>query len=150
MPYPAPLQEVLDFCEGLSEAERREALWSYAEAAPHYAPQPGENYLVEDSRHDAECTDEVGIYLAAGEDGIAHVRIQLGPKVQTLTRAMTTILCKGFSGQPLSVILTTDSAFVPRIVGAELMRLRSRTVYYVLNRMREAAQMATQQHAPKS
>jgi cysteine desulfuration protein SufE len=30
--------------------------------------------------------------------------------------------------------------FVPRIIGADLVRLRSQTVYYVLGRMKQAAQ----------
>jgi cysteine desulfuration protein SufE len=31
--------------------------------------------------------------------------------------------------------------FVPRIVGSELVRLRSQTVYYVLSRMKTAVKM---------
>jgi cysteine desulfuration protein SufE len=32
--------------------------------------------------------------------------------------------------------------FVPRIIGAELVRLRSQTVYYVLDRMKQAVEKA--------
>jgi cysteine desulfuration protein SufE len=39
----------------------------------------------------------------------------------------------------LEEILALEPDFVPRITGAELVRLRSRTVYYVLRRMQEAA-----------
>jgi cysteine desulfuration protein SufE len=76
------------------------------------------------------------------EDGDkAHFAITLGPKVQTLTKAMTTILCRGLNGTPLREVLEVPADFVPRIVGSELVRLRSQTVYYVLSRMKTAVKM---------
>jgi cysteine desulfuration protein SufE len=60
----------------------------------------------------------------------------LGPEVQTLTRAMTSILCKGLDGATPQEILDLPSDFVTRIVGAELVRVRSQTTYYVLTRIK--------------
>ena len=60
----------------------------------------------------------------------------LGPEVQTLTRAMTAILCKGLDGSTPQQILDLPSDFVTRVVGTELVRLRSQTVYYVLTRIK--------------
>lgn len=136
--YPSALQEIVDFFESLpTEAERRESLIAYAETAPRHAPRDGESYAVSDVRKDEGCLDTVGVFLTPGDR--PGIRIQLGPKVQTLTRALTAILCQGLAGCSLGEIAAADSAFIPRIVGAELMRQRSRTVYYVLERLREAA-----------
>ena len=70
------------------------------------------------------------------ENGKAHIRMTLGPEVQTLTRAMTAILCKGLDGRSPREILDLPSDFVTRIVGAELVRVRSQTIYYVLTRIK--------------
>ena len=67
-----------------------------------------------------------------------HFAIELGPKIQTLTRAMTTILCRGLNGSLPLEILEMKADFVPRIVGADLVRLRSQTIYYILGRMQTA------------
>jgi cysteine desulfuration protein SufE len=61
--------------------------------------------------------------------------------VQTLTKAMTSILCRGLNGAKLQDVLEVPADFVPRIIGAELVRLRSQTVYYVLSRMKTAVKM---------
>ena len=55
---------------------------------------------------------------------------------ETLTRAMTSILCKGLDGATPQEILDLPSDFVTRIVGAELVRVRSQTTYYVLTRIK--------------
>ena len=68
--------------------------------------------------------------------GKAHFRMTLGPEVQTLTRAMTSILCKGLDGATPQEILDLPQDFVTRIVGAELVRVRSQTTYYVLTRIK--------------
>src|SRR5436190_24135315 len=60
----------------------------------------------------------------------------LGPEVQTLTRSMTAILCKGLEGSTPQEILDLPSDCVTRIVGTELVRIRSQTVYYVLTRIK--------------
>ncbi|MEM1294315.1 MAG: Fe-S metabolism protein SufE [Verrucomicrobiota bacterium] len=142
MSYPAKLQEVVEFLEALPEQERREALFSYAEAAHRHEPREDETYRVADERLDEMCLDSVGVFLDLNADGRALFRVRLGPKVQTLTRALATILCQSFNELPLKTIVELDDAFIPRIVGAELMRLRSRTVYYMLQRMQEAAERA--------
>ena len=69
-------------------------------------------------------------------DLLKHVRITLGPHVQTLTKAMTSILCKGLDGITPEMALDVPADFVPKIVGADLVRQRSQTVYYILTRMK--------------
>lgn len=140
-PHPTSLDKWITFFESLPEGERRENLIELAAQSASCAPQEGEAFEVEDVRHDAECTDTVGIHARVGADGAVHFAVSLGPKVQTLTRALTVVLCRGLAGLTVSEVLTISPDIVPRIVGAELVRLRSRTVYYVLNRMKEAAQV---------
>lgn len=138
--YPAALGELITFFESLPEGERRENLIDLAAAAPAYAPKAGEKFDLEDVRHDAECTDTVGVHARLDQGGHVYFAISLGPKVQTLTKAMATILCRGLNGSTLSEVLAVPQDFVPRIVGADLVRLRSQTVYYVLGRMKQVAQ----------
>jgi cysteine desulfuration protein SufE len=68
-------------------------------------------------------------------------RITLGPQVQTLTKAMTAILCKGLEGSAPQSILELPADFVPQIVGGQLVRIRSQTVYYILTRMKSACRV---------
>ncbi len=145
---PEALQELVDFFAPLSEAERRENLIAYAEMADRYAPDPATPYTLVDERHDAECTDSVGIYLHQQADGRVQFAIALGPKIQTLTKAMTAILCRGLNGSPPAEILAVTPDFVPHIIGSQLVRLRSRTVYYILNRIQEALRQAPPSAAP--
>lgn len=137
-PYPAALTELITFFESLSEAERRENLIDLAAAAKHHEPGRGERFDFSDVRKDAECTDTVGVFVRVEPDERVHFAITLGPQVQTLTRAMATILCRGLNGAELREALAVPPDFVPRIVGEHLVRLRSQTVYYVLSRMKEA------------
>ena len=67
----------------------------------------------EDFRKDEECTDSVGIYLRADESGRLHFRIKLGPQVQTLTRAMSSILCKGLDSLTPEELQEVPQDFVP-------------------------------------
>jgi cysteine desulfuration protein SufE len=120
----------------LPEVERRETLVSYADSAKKQEPREGEQFDLEDIRKDEECADTVGVYLQVDEQGKAHFRMTLGPEVQTLTRAMTAILCKGLDGATPHEIVELPSDFVRRIVGAELVRVRSQTTYYILTRMK--------------
>lgn len=135
---PAALQEIIDFFEHLPEPERRENLIDMADSAAAYHRKPDEDYELSDVRKDQECSDTVGVFVRRDEAGRVHFAIELGPKVQTLTRAMTAILCRGLDGSTPAEILDVKPDFVPRIVGAELVRLRSQTIYYVLRRMQEA------------
>jgi cysteine desulfuration protein SufE len=139
--YPAPLEELIRFFEDLPEQERRENLIVMSDDAERQKPRDGEKFDLEDVRKDEECTDTVGIFLRAEEGERAHFAVALGPRVQTLTKAMTTILCRGLNGAKLQEVLDVPADFVPRIVGADLVRLRSRTVYYVLGRMKTAVKM---------
>lgn len=137
--YPPALGELISFFESLPEGERRENLIDMAAAAPACAPKEGEKFDLEDVRHDAECTDTVGVHARLEHGGHVHFAISLGPKVQTLTKALTTILCRGLNGSTLAEVLAVPQDFIPRIIGADLVRLRSQTVYYVLGRMKQAA-----------
>jgi cysteine desulfuration protein SufE len=135
---PVGLQQIIDLSEHLPEGERRSLLVHYAEGAKNCAPLAGETFDLEDVRKDEECTDTVGIHLRINDQGGAHFRVSLGHEVQTLTRAMTSILCKGLDGEPPETILALEADFVPRLIGADLVRQRSQTVYYVFGRMKAA------------
>jgi len=138
--YPHQLQEIIDFYEQLSDDEKREALINEAAQAEQYEPAKDEIFSLEDVRKDTECSDTVGIFVRAASDGTIVFRIQLGEKVQTLTRALSVILCRGLKDCSAEEIAGLPDAFIPRIVGSELYRLRNRTVYYVLGRLKEAVE----------
>jgi cysteine desulfuration protein SufE len=137
--YPPKLQQIIDLFAGLPDIEKREMLVAYADQARGQAPREGETFDLEDVRKDEECTDTVGVFLKVGNDRSTHYRVTLGPHVQTLTKAMTAILCKGLDGCTIEDVLEIPADFVPRIVGADLVRQRSQTVYYILTRMKSAA-----------
>lgn len=139
--YPPPLRKIIDLFVLLSDEEKRENLITYAEQSKHQGPQEGEVFDLEDIRKDEECTDTVGVFLRVDDERRTHFRITLGPQVQTLTKAMTTILCKGLEGVPIETVLQVPADFVPKIVGAQLVRVRSQTVYYILTRMKGAAKV---------
>ncbi len=134
--YPPKLDKIINLFETLPEDERRETLVSYADNAKKQEPREGENFDLVDVRKDEDCTDTVGVYLHVDEHGKAHIRMTLGPEVQTLTRSMTAILCKGLEGSTPQEILDLPSGFITRIIGAELVRVRSQTIYYVLTRIK--------------
>ena len=146
MPYPPKLRAIIDFFEPQSEDERRENLLAYAGQAKRHAPKRGETFDLEDVRKDEECTDTVGVFLRVDAERRAHFRITLGPQVQTLTKAMTSILCKGLDGSTLDEITELPADFVPKIVGGQLVRIRSQTVYYILTRMKGAAKIFLNRH----
>ncbi len=134
--YPKKLSKIINLFESLPSDERRETLVSYADNASKQEPRENEKFELVDVRKDEECADTVGVYLQVDDQGKAHIRMTLGPEVQTLTRAMTAILCKGLDGCTPQEILDLPSDFVTRIVGAELVRVRSQTTYYVLTRIK--------------
>ncbi len=137
--YPGKLSKIINLFESLPEDERRETLVSYADNAKRQEPREGEDFDLVDVRKDEECTDTVGVYLHVDEERKAHIRMTLG--VQTLTRAMTAILCKGLDGSTPQEILDLPSDFVTRVAGTELVRLRSQTVYYVLTRIKSVCKV---------
>ncbi len=142
MSYPVRLAEIVDFFEALPEDEKRENLIAYADQSSACAPKPGEVYDLEDTRKDEECTDTVGVFLRVSPGTrAAHFAVRLGPHVQTLTRAMTAILCKGLEGATPDEIMDVPQDFVPKIVGGQLIRVRSQTVYYILTRMKSACKV---------
>ena len=134
--YPTKLNKIINLFESLPEDERRETLVSYADNARRQEPREGEKFDLVDVRKDEECADTVGVYLHVDDNARAQIRMTLGPEVQTLTRSMTAILCKGLEGCTPQEILDVPSDFVTRIVGAELVRIRSQTIYYVLTRIK--------------
>ncbi len=137
---PRQLQKIIDFYEGLPDDEKREALINEAAQAEQYAPQEGEVFDLQEVRKDNECSDTVGIYVTAINNDTIQFKISLGENVQTLTRALSVILCKGLKDCSAEKITNLPESFVPRIVGSELYRLRSRTIYYTLRRLKEAVQ----------
>jgi cysteine desulfuration protein SufE len=141
MAYPPKLQAIVDLFESLPDEEKRENLISYSEAARKHEPKADETFDLEDIRKDEECTDTVGVFLKIDPEKHAHFRITLGPQVQTLTKAMTSILCRGLEGCTLEEILELPADFVPKIVGGQLVRIRSQTVYYILTRMKGASRV---------
>jgi cysteine desulfuration protein SufE len=134
--YPTGLQNIIDLFVSLPDEEKREVLISYAEQTGKWRPREEESFDLEDIRKDEECADTVGVFLTVSDGNKVRFRITLGPQVQTLTKAMTSILCRGLEGATLSEVLDLPSDFVPKIIGAELVRARSHTVYYVLTRMK--------------
>lgn len=141
MDYPRQLQRIIALFESLPDQEKRGSLIAYADSAARQAPAEGEEFDLEDVRKDEECTDTVGVFLKVSPDRACTFRVTLGPQVQTLTRAMTSILCKGLDGSTPEEILEVPADFVPKIVGADLVRQRSQTVYYILTRMKSAARV---------
>ncbi len=136
--YPAKLQSIINLFQSLPEEEKRENLIAYAEQSKRHEPKPDETFDLEDVRKDEECTDTVGVFMKVDPEKRTHFRITLGPQVQTLTKAMTAILCKGLEGCSPEQILELPADFVPQIVGGQLVRIRSQTVYYILTRMKSA------------
>lgn len=139
--YPEKLNQIIELFESLPDAEKRELLISYASAAMKQGPRDGDTFDLEDERKDEECTDTVGVFLQVSPQRACAFRIKLGPQVQTLTKAMTAILCKGLEGLTPEQITEVPADFVPKIVGADLVRQRSQTVYYILTRMKGIARV---------
>ena len=139
--YPPKLQAIVDLFQMLPEEEKRENLIAYSEQAKSQGPREGETFDLEDVRKDEECTDTVGVFLALDAEQHAHFRVTLGPQVQTLTKAMTSILCKALDGLDLDSIMALPADFVPKIVGGHLVRIRSQTVYYILTRIKSACKV---------
>ncbi len=141
MSYPPALARIVALFESLPEDARRESLVDYAERAGQHEPKTGETFDLEDVRKDDECTDTVGVFLKVDRKRRVSLRVSLGPQVQTLTKAMTAILCKGLDDSTLEEIMALPSDFVPKIVGGKLVRIRSQTVFYVLTRIKSACKV---------
>jgi cysteine desulfuration protein SufE len=141
MAYPTKLQAIIDLFQSLPDTGKRENLVLFSEGTKSLEPKPGEMFDLEDVRKDEECTDTVGVFLKVDQEKGVQFRMTLGPEVQTLTRAMSSILCKGLQGATPEEVLELESDFVPKIVGAELVRQRSQTTYYVLTRMKSACKV---------
>lgn len=141
MALPAKLESIISLFESLPDVGKRENLIAFSDNAVKWEPAEGESFDIEDVRKDEECTDTVGVFMRVDEQGGCQFKMTLGPQVQTLTKAMTAILCKGLQGSKPEEILDLPADFVPRIVGAELVRQRSQTTYYILTRMKGVAKV---------
>ena len=140
--YPPKLAEIIELFDVLGDDEKRENLIAFADQAPACAPQAEERFDLTDERKDEECTDTVGVFLQIDPmTRASHFRIRLGPHVQTLTKAMTAILCRGLDGATPEQIMGVPQDFVPRIVGGQLVRVRSQTVYYILSRIKSVCRV---------
>ncbi len=136
--YPGKLSAIVDLFEHLPDEEKRDNLVLYSDQAASCGPGEGESFDLEDVRKDEECTDTVGVFIKVDAGEKVHLRISLGPQVQTLTKAMTAILCRGLEGCTVDEIQAVPADFVPKIVGGQLVRVRSQTVYYILTRIKGA------------
>ncbi|MDG1852916.1 MAG: SufE family protein [Verrucomicrobiales bacterium] len=134
---PQNLVKIINFFESLPDDEKRENLLSYANRSKAWEPNPDLIYDLEDIRKDEECTDTVGIYLKI-DQGRVFFNISMGPKVQTLTRALASILCEALKGATIEQVLAVKNECISQIVGQKLVQLRSQTVYYLIQRMRSA------------
>ncbi len=135
---PPGLEEIAVLFAGLPEAQRRDALMACADEIGLHHPVEGEFYAIIDERVDPGCIDVVALYFRLDQDGRVVCRARCGPRVRTLTRALVTILCRGLRGATPRQVAELGDDFVVCIVGEPLMRLRSRSVYQVLGRMRDA------------
>jgi cysteine desulfuration protein SufE len=54
---------------------------------------------------------------------------------------MTAILCQGLDGAVPEEVMDVPQDFVPKIVGGQLVRVRSQTVYYILTRMKSVCKV---------
>ena len=135
--HPKKLSKIIDFFESLSDDEKRENLLSYANKSKAWEPLLDQIYDLEDIRKDEQCLDTVGIYLKVNQEKV-FFNVSMGPKVQTLTRALASILCEALEGANIEQVLTVEDECISRIVGEKLVRLRSQTVYYLIRRMRSA------------
>jgi len=136
---PRPLEEIIEFFEAMPESEKRQNLIAYAGQIDKHRPPADVEMDLVDIRRDQECADTVGVFLKFADDGDkVRVYLEMGPEVQTLTRALGSIICEGIAGAPKAQVLDLPPTFVPRLVGAQLFRQRSQTVYYVLTRVKNA------------
>lgn len=136
---PPPLQEIVELFRRLPEGERRALLMHYATQAASAAPAGAEAYQINDIRQDAQCSDVVGVHLSL-EDGRLRLALSLGPRVQTLTRAMAAILHQGLRGCSPGEVLAVPEDVITAIVGETLVRQRSQTAFYLLRRLRAAVE----------
>jgi cysteine desulfuration protein SufE len=141
MSYPEKMQKLISFFMRLSPIEKRENLVWLANQAEQFFPRKGELFDIEDVRKDRECSDVVGVHIKVmDKDQDVEkllIRVSLGKEVQTLTRAMAVVLCEGLDGASIREVLELKRDFVLDILGEPLVRTRSRTVYYMLERLQE-------------
>ena len=113
MSYPTKLAEIISLFESLPDAEKRDMLIVFADSAARQAPREGETFDLEDIRKDEAY--RYGRHFLSHPDKSSHFRVTLGPQVQTLTKAMTSILCKGLEGTTPQEMLDVPADFVPRL-----------------------------------
>ena len=146
MEYPGNLQEIISTLDPLREEERRETLVHFSLGAEKWEPAKGEKFHIKDVRKDEQCIDTVGVFLRI-ENRRARFKVKLGPNVQTLTKAMTTILCRGLDNCDFEEILRLPEDFIVKIVGSPLVTTRSQSIYYMFSRMKEALEAYCKEHS---
>lgn len=134
---PKRLERIASYFEQLDEQSRRERLIAYAEQSAKWNPQPADRILYQDIRKDEECLDEVGVFIVNDGDDLGY-RMQYGKDVQILTRAMGTILADGLNHAKPEEVLSMPADVVHRIIGQQLFRNRSQSIYYIFNRIKQA------------
>ncbi len=134
---PKRLERIASYFEQLDEQSRRERLIAYAEQSEKWQPQPDDEILYQDIRKDEECLDEVGVFIVSDAEGVAY-RMQYGKDVQILTRAIGTILSDGLNHAKPEEVTSLPADVIHRIIGQQLFRNRSQSIYYIFNRIKQA------------
>ena len=134
---PKRLERLASYFENLDEQSRRERLIAYAEQSSKWQPLANDEILFKDIRKDEECLDEVGVFIVRDGESLSY-RMQYGKDVQVLTRAMGTILSEGLNHVQPEDVLSIPAGVVHRIIGQQLVRNRSQSIYYIFNRIKQA------------
>ncbi len=134
---PKRLEQIASYFEQLDEQSRRERLIAFAEQSDKWLPQPSDKILYQDIRKDEECLDEVGVFIVDDGEGLVW-RMQYGNDVQILTRAIGTILSDGLNHAKPEEVTSLSADVIHRIIGQQLFRNRSQSIYYIFNRIKQA------------
>ena len=134
---PERLERIASYFEGLDEQSRRERLIAFAGQSEKWLPKPDDEILYKDIRKDEECLDEVGVFITEDNIGLSW-RMQYGKDVQILTRAIGTILSDGLDHAKPEEIISLPADVIHRIIGQQLFRNRSQSIYYIFNRIKQA------------
>ncbi|HKI46023.1 MAG TPA: SufE family protein [Balneolales bacterium] len=134
---PKRLERIASYFEQLDEQSRRERLIAFAEQSDKWLPRPDDKILYQDIRKDEECLDEVGVFIADDGEGLVW-RMQYGKDVQILTRAIGTILSDGLNHAKPEEVISLPADVIHQIIGQQLFRNRSQSIYYIFNRIKQA------------
>jgi len=79
----------------------------------------------------------VGVFIADDGEGLVW-RMQYGKDVQILTRAIGTILSDGLNHAKPEEVISLPADVIHQIIGQQLFRNRSQSIYYIFNRIKQA------------